>query len=271
MSFPALPAPALSDPPNVPADLGKVAIAAENQAVAQYAGYNTTNSPSATSIEARTTAIDSAAGSVAPVEANSAALASNVYTWTGSTTSNLATQSARTAAFPARQTGHDTLINTLNGQLATYEPQITGLINTRAAGLLDSVGTVYNLPVSYDATFVATYTFTPRAGSIYYRTSFAGCFNFTGTSDRQNLTLYWIVAQGTTPHSSGDLFGITEFFGANNYPYIPVACNGVVPIPGDGTQYTFALCSIMDGIGATAAGTFIALSTLTVEDLGAHF
>lgn len=272
MSFPPLPTPSLTDPPNVPSDLGKVALAAESQAIAQYAGYNTANSPSATSIETRTSAIDGASGTVAGVEATSAALTSAVYTWTGSATSNLAAQSARTAAFPARQTGHDTLINTLNGQLATYEPQITSLINTRPAGLLLNATGHLNVPVG-NATlpFVTWHTLTPRAGTIYYRVSFTGTFTFTGSAPRQTFNLNWIVTNGTTPQTGGPLAGTSGLAGANNFPYLPIACYGVIKITGDGSPWTFALFADLGGPDQDRGGAVVGICAWSIEDLGALF
>lgn len=272
MTFPALPTPALSDVPNVPADLGRVALAVETQALAQYAGYNSTNSPSATSIETRTRAIDSATGTVAGVEASSAALAAAIYTWTGSATSAVATQAARTAAFPARQTGHDTLINTLNGQLASYEPQITSLINTRPAGLLANASVSLNVPVpNAGSVVVMSYSFTPRPGTVYYRMGLTGTFNFTGGAARQTATLNWIAAQGSAASFTGQVAGTSLVAGANNYPSVPIACYGVLPITGNGSRWTLTLAASMSGPDQNRGGAVAGYCAYTIEDLGAHF
>lgn len=242
MSPAPLPSPQITDSPNVPSDLGLVAQAIENQAVAAYNGYNTANTPSAASLEARVTAIDAQpGGSVSVVDGRITALNASINTWTNGGSSNLSTQVTRTQAFGARQDAHDAAMASLNASLSTYEPQIATLQSQRPGGLLYSSQNSYNVTLSNSVLTVILYQTHTFVSNRYYRVSFTGTAQNTVERDAQNISALWTTNAGTSPSTSTFPWGTSRTsMGATNVS-MPFGCFAV--ITGLSGVYTAALCA----------------------------
>jgi hypothetical protein len=271
MSYPPLPTPTETSAPNVPSDLGAVALAIETQGLAQYAAYNTTNNPSATTLESRITAIDAQpGGTAAALDTSITTLNTSISTWTAPTSSNLATQVAITSGAPARQSSQDTTMSGLTSSLNTYEPQITTLQQQRPKGLVYSSSANYGLSLGGGGFVLITYaTFTPRANA-YYRVIFTGSFQtYVAQSNAQGLYLYFFIAAGTTPPTSGTTIG-------ESVTSIPSDTNGYFPIAGRGLTWgisgthTVSVCGQLaspNGLSGEG-GSVVGIGSFLVEDIG---
>lgn len=272
MSYPALPTPLETSPPNVPSDLGSVALAIETQGLEQYDGYNTTNTPSATSIETRLTAIDAMpGGTAAGLDTSITALNSSIATWTAPTGSNLATQAALTATSSSRQNGQDTTMATLTTNLGIYEPQITTLQQQRPLGLVYSSNNNYFQSYSGGSgtTNLITYaTFTPRAHA-YYRVTFTCSFvSSVAATNGQLLTLYVFGEPGTTPPTYGSTWGESSTsIPTTTSDFFPIGVVGIdaslSPVP-----TTVSVCFEIQSTTGTVGGAITGYGAFMVEDLG---
>lgn len=269
-TYPPLPTPSVSSPPDVPTDLGAVALGIETQALAQYTGYNTTNTPSAASIEARTTAIDAVpSGSAAVLDARIASLNTAMATWTDGPSSSLSAQTARTAAFPARQDGHDSLMATLTSSLATAESQIATLQSQRPSGVLYNPTNSVNIPISPSGiTTIGYYVFNAK-GNSYYRASYCGTLQTTVGNVAQVVNFFWIKTFDTTPSQTGALSGASFVSLNTTSNSVPFACYGITGALTPGL-HTFTLNAYFyrSPLGGSAGARVVNPSSMTVEDIG---
>lgn len=266
MSYPPLPAPAFQSAPNVPADLGNVATALETQVLAQYNVYNSSNNPSATSLETRVTAIDGPSGTAAGLDTQVSNLSTAINTWTNGSASNLATQTARTTAFGPRQDGHDTTMGTLAGSLGTYEPSLTNLQTQRPGGLvLHREWNPVNIPVTATAVGpIGEVSFNGTAQSQrVYRVCYQGTvtINSPTTTPPWNLAIYF-GATGSNPHQIGCICG-------PNFGYkIPFTVVGYTSGLNTGSWTTSLYAIGFVAGGGYSVTDFLAMS---VEDLGYRY
>lgn len=265
---PPLPTPVITDPPNVPSDLGAVAQAIENQAVGAYNGYNTTNTPSATSLETRTTAIDAQpGGTAAALDTRITTLNNAINTWTAGTPSNnLSTQVTRTAAFGAQQDSQDATMSSLNSSLNTYEPQINTLISQRPPGLLYSYIYSFNLDITA-STFIIyqTHNF---ISNHWYRVSFTGTAQSTVGNVNQSISAQWVISAGSSPSMSGGLAGVSNTPLGMTSNAMPFACFGMVS--GYSGTYTIALSANVASPGSRGA-RLVNFCPFLMEDLGYRY
>lgn len=262
-----LPTPSITDPPNVPGDLGAVALAIEAQASAAYVGYNTSNSPSATSIETRVTAIDvQPGGTAAALDTRITTLNSAISTWTAPVGSTLTAQTARTTAFGPRQDSHDTLMSSITGTLAAAEPQISTLVSQRPGGIVTSSTTNYNLIIGSTDTSIAHWTYNFNA-SRFYRVSFTGSVQSTVGNVIQQVNAAWIYVSGSTPSPSGSTAGVsTTPLGMTSFT-MPFACYGVIGgLSGTSTVSLYAHFS-----GSGGGCKVVGFGSFIFEDLGYRY
>lgn len=264
MTIPSFPAPTASSAPNVPGDLGTVALAYENQALAQYNAYNTGNNPSATSIETRLTAIDDpSTGTAQALDARITTLNTAITTWTAGVSSNLATQVARTTAFGPRQNGHDSLMTSINASLAGYEPTITSLQNTMPVGLVASVSIPAGTAVTGGSP-IANITFNARANAVY-RVVYTGTF-LNQASTRPTLNLSLLYNAGSSGSTGGSLAGTSQI-SIPTTAYFPISLAGLLTGLSPG-QYTISLVIYTTGTSGSTPGALTGVQSMYLEDLG---